>query len=92
MSKLFPLKGISYYAVTTNRILDVHTALSVQTYDFSVLYTSIPHNLLKSQIVTLVHSCFKRRDEGTGTPTLKLQVEKGISIFIDTINPRGDNL
>ena len=28
--------------------LDVRTATSVQTYDFSTLYTSIPHNLLKS--------------------------------------------
>ena len=28
--------------------LDLHTATSVQTYDFSTLYTSIPHNLLKS--------------------------------------------
>ena len=28
--------------------LDVHTATSVQTFDFSTLYTSIPHDLLKS--------------------------------------------
>ena len=28
--------------------LDVHTATSVQSYDFSTVYTSIPHNLLKS--------------------------------------------
>ena len=28
--------------------LDVRTATSVQTYDFSTLYTSIPQNLLKS--------------------------------------------
>ena len=28
--------------------LDVRTATSVQTYDFSTLYTSIPYNLLKS--------------------------------------------
>ena len=30
--------------------LDVHTATSVQTFDFSTLYTSIPHYLLKSRI------------------------------------------
>ena len=42
--------------------LDVLTATSVQTYDFSTLYTSIPHNLLKSLITTLVHNSFKRKD------------------------------
>ena len=34
--------------------LDVHTATSVQTFDFSTLYTSIPHDLLKSRISNLV--------------------------------------
>ena len=42
--------------------LDVRTATSVQTYYFSALYTSIPHNLLKSPITKLVHNSFKRRD------------------------------
>ena len=39
--------------------LDVRTATSVQTYDFSTLYTSIPHNLLKSRITALIHNSFK---------------------------------
>ena len=30
--------------------LDIRTATSVQAFDFSALYTSIPHNLLKSRI------------------------------------------
>ena len=42
--------------------LYVRTATSVQTYDFSTLYISIPHNLLKSRITALVHNSFKRRD------------------------------
>ena len=42
--------------------LDVRTATSVQTYDFSTLYTSIPHNLLKSRITALIHNSFKRRN------------------------------
>ena len=33
--------------------LDVHTATSVQAFDFSTLYTSIPHDLLKSRISNL---------------------------------------
>ena len=59
--------------------LDVCAATSVQTYDFSTLYTSIPHNLLKSLHLYTTHS--RREMEVTGIPTLKLQVamEKGIS-------------
>ena len=62
--------------------LDVRTATSVQTYDFSTLYTSIPHNLLKSRITALIHNSFKR----------KYPFTSGKRYFIDTINPGGDNL
>ena len=41
--------------------LDVRTATSVQTFDFSTLYTSIPHNLLKSRISNLVHNAFRKK-------------------------------
>ena len=36
--------------------LDVHTATSVQAFDFSTLYTSIPHTLLKYRITALIHN------------------------------------
>ena len=42
--------------------LDVRTATSVQTFDFSTLNTSIPHDLLKSRISNLVHNAFRRKD------------------------------
>ena len=42
--------------------LDVRTATSVQTFDFSKLYISIPHNLLKSRITNLVHNAFRKED------------------------------
>ena len=42
--------------------LDVCTATSVQTFDFSTLYTSIPHDLLKSRISNLVHNAFRKKD------------------------------
>ena len=38
--------------------LDVHTAASVQTFDFSALCASMPHDLLKSRISDLVHNAF----------------------------------
>ena len=58
--------------------LDVCTAASVQTYDFSTLYTSIPHN------------SFKRRKGSNRYTHIKITSGKGY--FIDTINPGGDNL
>ena len=70
--------------------LDVRTATSVQTYDFSTLYTSIPHNLLKSRITALIHSSFKRRNGSNRYTHIKITSGKGY--FIDTINPGGDNL
>ena len=70
--------------------LDVPTATSDQTYDFSTLYTSIPHNLLKSRITALVHNSFKRRDRSNRYTRIKIASGKGY--FIDTINPDGDNL
>ena len=70
--------------------LDVHTPTSVQTYDFSTLYISIPHNLLKSQITALVHNSFKRRDGSNRYTHIKITSWK--AYFIDTINPGGDNL
>ena len=41
--------------------LDVRTATSVQTFDFSILYTSISHDLLKSRISNLVHNDFRKK-------------------------------
>ena len=70
--------------------LDVRTATSVQTYDFSTLYTSIPHNLLKSRIATLIHSSFKRINGSNRYTQIKITSGKGY--FIDTINSGGDNL
>ena len=59
--------------------LDVRTATPVQTFDFLTLYTSIPHNLLKSRISNLVHSAFRKKD---GSVTSKLPVQKGTSLMI----------
>ena len=40
----------------------VHKADSIQTFYFSTLYTSIPHDLLKSRIISLLHNSFKQKD------------------------------
>ena len=70
--------------------LDARTTTSVQAYDFSTLYTLIPHNLLKSRITSLTHNSFKRRNGSNRYTHIKITSGKGQ--FIDTINPGGDNL
>ena len=70
--------------------LDVHTTTLVQTYDFSTLYTSIPHNLLKSRITTLVYNSFKRRD-GSNRYTHP-EITSGKGYFMETVNPGAGNL
>ena len=37
-------------------------AKSVQTFDFSTIYTPIPHDLLESRISTLIQKSFKKKD------------------------------
>ena len=57
--------------------LDVCKATSVQTYDFSALYTFIPHKLLKSRIASLVQNSFKKED-GSTRYTHKSWTEEGV--------------
>ena len=35
-------------------------ASSLPTYDFSTLYTTLPHNLIKDKLVDLIERTFKR--------------------------------
>ena len=50
--------------LSSHEQLDVCTATSVQTFNFSTLYTPIPHYLLKSRINNLIHNAFRKDDEG----------------------------
>ena len=66
---------------------DVRTATSVQTYDFSTLYFSIPHKLLKFRIAALVHNAFKNKD---GSTRYTHKVGKKKEHFINSINGGGE--
>ena len=80
--------------------LDVHTATSVQTFDFSTLYTqtfdfstlhtSIPHDLLKSRISNLVHHAFIKKDGSVRYTHIKVKRAKGY--FAHDINGGGDGM
>ena len=70
--------------------LDVRTATSVQTFDFSTLYTSSPHDQLKSRISNLVHNAFKKKDGSVIYTHIK--VTKANEYFTHDINGGGDNM
>ena len=70
--------------------LDVRTATSAQTFDFSTLSTSIPHDLLKSRISNLVHNAFRKKDGSLRYTHIKVTRAQGY--FIHDINGGGDNM
>ena len=45
--------------------LGVHRATSIQTFDFSTLYTSIPRDLLKSRMNSIINNAFKYKNGAT---------------------------
>ena len=69
--------------------LDVRTAKSVQTLDFSTLYTSIPHDLLKSRISNLVHNALRKKDGSVRYTHIKVKTAE--RYFIRDINGGGGN-
>ena len=70
--------------------LDVRTATSVQTFDFSTVYISILHDLLKSRISNLVHNAFRKKD---GIVRYKhIKVTRAQGYFTHDINGSGDNM
>ena len=46
-------------------------ATSLSTYDFSTLYTTLPHNLIKDKLIDLIESTFQRE----GSPYLHVVTE-----------------
>ena len=44
----------------------VHCPYNFSTYDFSTLYTTLPHNLIKDKLIDLIESTFQRE----GSPYL----------------------
>ena len=37
-------------------------ASTISTYDFSTLYTTLPHNLIRNQLVGLIENTFRREE------------------------------
>ena len=59
--------------------LGVHIATSIQSFNFSTLYTSIPHDLLKSRMNSIINNMpLSTKMELHDTPTSKFA---GIKLF-----------
>ena len=67
--------------------LGVHRATSIQTLDFSSLYTSIPHDLLKSPMNNIINNAFNHKNGATRYTHIK--VENKSYFTNDPLN--GDN-
>ena len=68
--------------------LGVHKATSIQTFDFSTLYTSIPHDLLKSRMNNIINNAFKHKNGATRYTHIKVGRNKS-HFTSDPLN--GDN-
>ena len=68
--------------------LGIHGATSIQTFDFSTLYTSILHDLLKYRMNSIINNAFK--DKNGATRYTHIKVGRNESYFTsDLFN--GDN-
>ena len=70
--------------------LGVHKATSFQTFDFSTLYTSSTHDLLKSRISNLVNNTFRKKDGSVRYTHIKVTRAKGY--FTHDINGGEDKM
>ena len=52
--------------------LGVHREASIQIFDFSILYTSIPHDLLKSLMNSIINNAFKYKNGATRYTHIKV--------------------
>ena len=52
--------------------LGVHKATSIQIFDFSTLYTSIPYDLLKSRMNNIINNVFKHRNRAASYTHIKV--------------------
>ena len=89
VNNMWILKNSASLLLSLDR-LDIRTATSVQTFDFSTLYTSIPHDSLKSRISNLVHSALRKKDGCVIYTYINVTRAKGY--FTYDINGSGDNM
>ena len=68
--------------------LGVHRETSIQTFDFSILYTSIPHDLLRSRMNSIINNAFKHKNGATRYTHIKVCRNKS---YFTNVPPNGEN-
>ena len=68
--------------------LGVHRATFIQTFDFSTLYTSFSHDLLKSRINSIINNAFKYKNRATRYTHIKAGRNKS---YFNSDPLNGDN-
>ena len=68
--------------------LGVHRATSIQTFGFFILYTSIPHDLLKSRMNSIINNAFKYKNGATRYTHVKIGRNKS---YFTSDHLNGDN-
>ena len=58
-------------------------ATSLSTLDFSTLYTTLPHNLIKEKLLDLIERAFKKFSKNEGTLYLACNDKKAFSTSTD---------
>ena len=71
--------------------LGVRKVTSIQTFDFSTLYTSIPHDFLKSRMNNIINNAFKHKNGTTRYTHIKIGRSKSYST-IDPLNVDNNTL
>ena len=69
--------------------LTISRATSLSTYDFSTLYTTLPHNLIKEKLLDLAERAFKKIYKNEGTLYLACTDKKA---FFTSTDHRGYTL
>ena len=68
--------------------MGIQRATSIQTFDFSTLYTSIPHDLLKSRMNSIINNAFKYKNGATRYTYIKVGRNKS---YFTSDPSNGDN-
>ena len=79
-------KKIHFYKRNSGEVLSKlksrgFRATSLSTYDFSTLYTTLPHNLIKEKLLDLIERIFKKKFKNEGTLYLAYNDKKAFSHF-----------
>ena len=90
VNNMWILKNSTSLVSSLDHLTTIQLQQSRQFPDFSTLYTSIPHDLLKSRISNLVQNVFRLKDGSLSYTHIKVIRTKWY--FAHDINGSGDNM